>query len=145
MKYSALLLMLVSTIVFAGSIVPASIRTQDVNSICNTKTGTIRNVSQATKLQVYKNAGVPYGDRTLCTLGYEVDHRISLELGGTNDISNLQLQAFCTKSQLSANFPKNVLYDAHAKDIDENQSHKDICSKSVTPAVAQEKIYNWKN
>ena len=140
-----LALLLASSVASAAGPVPASIRTQDVNEICTTKTGTIRNVSEATKQQVYRNAGIAYGDRTLCSLGYEVDHRISLELGGTNDISNLQLQAYCTKAQLAPNFPANVLYDARAKDQAENQTHRDICSKAVTPAEAQAKIYNWHN
>ena len=146
MKSLALVLALVSTVALADGAVPAaSIRTQDVNDICNTKTGTIRDVSEATKQQVYKLAKITYGDRSLCSLGYEVDHRISLEIGGTNDISNLQLQAYCTKAQLAPNFPAGVLYDAHAKDQAENQTHRDICSKALTPAQAQAKIYNWKN
>lgn len=146
MKALILILALVSSIAYAAGPIPqASIRTQDVNDICTTKTSTIRNVSEATKKKVYKLAGVPYGDRALCAGGYEVDHRISLWLGGSNDISNLQLQAYCTKAQLAPTFPKGVLYDARAKDIVESQLHVAICNKTITPAVAQAKIYNWKN
>lgn len=133
----------------ANAAVPLSaIRTQDVNSICNTKTGTIRNVSEATKKQVYKNAGIAYGDKHYCNakpFAYEIDHRISLELGATNNISNLQLQAYCTKDELSKDFPANVLYDARAKDKEENRLHKEICLGHITPKDAQEQIYNWKN
>lgn len=137
-------LLLLTTSVYAE--VPSSaIRTQDVNSICNTKTSGIRNVSETTKKQVYKKAKIAYGDRQLCSKGYEVDHRISLELGGTNDISNLQLQAYCREVELSVSFPTGVLYDAHAKDKEENSLHKQICNKEITPAQAQEQIYNWKN
>lgn len=142
----ALVLALVSTVALADGAIPAaSIRTQDVTAICTTKTGTIRDVTESTKQQVYKIAGIPYGDRKLCSLGYEVDHRISLEVGGTNDISNLQLQAYCTKAQLAPNFPAHVLYDAHAKDQVENQTHAAICAKQITPAQGQSQLFNWHN
>ena len=146
MKAIILILVLVSSIAYAAGPIPqASIRTQDVNDICTTQTSTIRNVSVATKKKVYKLAGVPYGDHALCAGGYEVDHRISLWLGGSNDISNLQLQAYCTKAQLAPNFPVGVLYDARAKDKVETQLHVAVCNHTITPAVAQAKIYNWKN
>ena len=144
MKYTLLALLLLASTVQAA--IPASaIRTTDKTDICTTKTSTIRDVPESVKKQVYKNAGITYGDRKLCSLGYEVDHRISLELGGTNDISNLQLQAYCTKAQLPINFPKSVLYDARAKDQAENKANKEICSGAVAPATAQQNIYNWKN
>ena len=61
MKALILILALVSSIAYAAGPIPqASIRTQDVNDICTTKTSTIRNVSEATKKKVYKLAGVPY-------------------------------------------------------------------------------------
>jgi len=144
MKYTLLALLLLTSLVQAA-VPTAAIRTTDKISICTTKTSTIRNVPEAVKKQVYKNAGITYGDRTLCSVGYEVDHKVSLTLGGTNDISNLQLQAYCTKAQLAPNFPKGVLYDARAKDLAENVGHHDICSGKLTPSVMQEKIYNWKN
>lgn len=145
MKYKSLIaLLLIST--FAHAEIPTTaIRTTNVQDICTTKTSTIRNVSDATKKLVYKNSGIAYGDRTFCSLGYEVDHKISLTLGGTNDISNLQLQAYCTKDQLAPNFPTSVLYDARKKDVLENVLHRDICVGATTPQKAQETIYNWKN
>ena len=139
----ALSLSLLST-AYAG-IPAAAVRTTDVKDICTTRTSTIRDVPEAVKKQVYRNANINYGDRTLCTNGYEVDHRISLTLGGTNDISNLQLQAYCTKEELAPNFPKGVLYDAHKKDILENVLHRDICVGATTPSQAQDQIYNWHN
>lgn len=151
MKYNLVLLisLLYATSVYSATLpvpVPVTaIRTTDVTDICTTKTSTIRNVTQATKLKVYKLAGIPYGDRTLCTLGYEVDHRVALEDGGSNDISNLQLQAFCTKEQLAPNFPTTVLYDAHRKDSAEGTAHDAICHKLVTPKQAHIELYNWKN
>ena len=144
MNYTLLALLLMSTHIYAE--VPAStIRTSNVQDICTTKTSTIRNVPVFVKKEVYKRAGVAYGDKTLCSKGYEVDHIISLQLGGSNYITNLQLQAYCTKSELSPNFPKTVKYDARAKDAVETRLHTDICKGKITPTLAQEQIYNWKN
>ena len=61
-----------------------------------------RDVSQSTKNTLYKNAGIPKSERK----NYVIDHRVALENGGTNDISNLQVQS---KS------------DARAKDKIENR------------------------
>jgi 5-methylcytosine-specific restriction endonuclease McrA len=126
--------------------VPTSaIRTTDVYSICNTKTSTIRSVSLSTKKEVYRRAGIIYGERTLCTKGYEVDHRVALQAGGSNAISNLQLQAYCTKSELAKNFPATVRYDARAKDSAESKAHTAICSGKVDVKGIQANIYNWSN
>ena len=142
-----MLLLILSMSASATENIPpkSSIRTQEVNDICTTKTSTIRNVPNSLKKEVYKRAGIAFGDRILCAKGYEVDHIISLQLGGTNDISNLQLQAYCTKDQLPPTFPKGVLYDARAKDSMETHLHTDICHGRITPEQAQIKIYNWKN
>lgn len=145
MKKHLLILLLISSSAVAGSPPVTAVRSTDAKNICTTLTSTIRNVPQGIKNQVYRNAGITYGERTLCPAGYEVDHRISLELGGTNDISNLQLQAYCTRAELSPNFPKSVLYDARAKDALENSLHKDICTGKISPVAAQNVIYNWKN
>ncbi len=48
-------------------------------------TKTVRDVSEATKKKVFAEYGIPYREHS----NYEVDHLISLEIGGGNDISNL--------------------------------------------------------
>lgn len=125
------------------------IRTTDIQSICTTHTKEFRNVSLATKKQVYANAGVKYSDRNLCKKGYEVDHRVSLEVGGSNDISNLQLQAYCTFDELAkdkAGVPLyKGLYDARKKDGVENNMKSQICSGKTTPEAAQQLLKDWKN
>lgn len=144
-KLLAILLLTLSTIAFADTVPTTAIRTTDVTSICTTKTSGLRDVSESTKKEVYRRAGIAYGERTLCAKGYEVDHRASLELGGTNDISNLQLQAYCTKSELSPNFPSNVKYDARAKDLAENKAHVAICTGHGDVSAIQSSVYNWTN
>ena len=151
MKYLFALLLVIPLL--ANAVMPlmndgvpfSAIRTRDVTDICTTKTSTIRNVPEVVKKEVYRRAGVTYGDRTLCSKGYEVDHIISLQLGGTNDMSNLQLQAYCTKVELSPTFPNTVKYDARAKDAKETSLHADICHGRITPKAAQEQMFNWHN
>lgn len=49
---------------------------------------TNRNVPTATKNRLFKQAGIPKSERK----NYVIDHKVALENGGTNDISNLQIQ-----------------------------------------------------
>ena len=51
--------------------------------------GTNRNVSISTKNKLFKQAGIPKSERK----NYVVDHRVALENGGSNNISNLQVQS----------------------------------------------------
>ena len=80
---------------------------------------TVRNVPQAVKNQAYKEYGL-----TPTPGGYEVDHLISLELGGANDIKNLWPQSY------------HGTWNAHVKDHLENVLHKKVCDKTLAPAKA---------
>jgi hypothetical protein len=86
--------------------------------------GSVRNVSGRTKTQVFQEYML---DRT--KEKYEVDHLISLELGGSNDIKNLWPQSFETKP-----------WNAHVKDKLENRLHREICDGILTVEEAQEAI-----
>jgi len=86
------------------------------------RTSAIRNVPQSEKYAVEREYGMaekPYG-RTL-----EIDHIVSLELGGSNDISNL--------------FPERAP-GYHGKDRLENRLHSMVCSGAVTLAAAQSRL-----
>lgn len=96
------------------------------------RTSSIRDVSEATRHEVEQEYGlVPrsYG-RTL-----EVDHLISLELGGSNSIANL--------------FPEKLTYPNgqpgyRVKDRLENAAHDAVCSGRITLTYAQHQIAaNW--
>jgi hypothetical protein len=88
-------------------------------------TSSIRNVPQAEKDAVEREYGMTPGryGRTL-----EIDHIVSLELGGSNDIANL--------------FPERA--DARpgyqAKDRLENRLHDLVCSGAMTLRSAQRRI-----
>jgi hypothetical protein len=85
----------------------------------------VRNVSEKTKRLVYKNYEIT--DRA--PHEYEIDHLISLELGGANDIENLWPQSYITT-------PLN----ARRKDVLENKLHVLVCSGELPIQVAQQEI-----
>jgi len=62
---------------------------------------------------------------------YEVDHLISLELGGSNDIANLWPQSYVSEP-----------FNAHIKDKLENKLHALVCSGRITVETAQKAIAN---
>lgn len=85
----------------------------------------VRNVSIQTKRQVYEEYGVSYPQPRGA---YEVDHFIPLELGGSNDIKNLFLEA----ASPAPGF--------HEKDIVENYLHDQVCHGKESLVEAQNEI-----
>lgn len=86
----------------------------------------MRNVSTSTKRKVY----TAYGIISRKTGEYSIDHLISLQLGGSNDIANLWPLETETKK---------------SKDRIENYLHKQVCTGKVTLKEAQVKIAgNWR-
>ena len=84
----------------------------------------VRNVPTSEKDQVYAE----YGISSHFTGQYEVDHLISLELGGSNDISNLWPELADPKPGF------------HEKDAVENYLHSQVCSGLMTLQKAQQLI-----
>lgn len=84
----------------------------------------VRNVPQSEKNEDFAEYGITHH----ATGGYEVDHFISLELGGSNDIANL--------------FPEAAVPvpGFHEKDKVENYLHAQVCNGSITLAEAQREI-----
>lgn len=94
-----------------------------------------RNVSADRKLAVYAAYGLAPAGRFQFTVDrvrywqsdYEVDHLVSLQLGGSNERANLWPQSYRTKT-----------YNATAKDALENRLHWLVCiGKTLTLAEAQ--------
>ncbi len=84
----------------------------------------VRDVPNAEKDQVYAEYGI-----TRHTPGeYEVDHLISLELGGSNEIANLWPE------------PAEPRPGFHEKDKVENYLHDQVCSGAISLQQAQSKI-----
>ena len=109
---------------------PGDVLTTDPDVICvSGYTKQVRHVMKATKDQVYDAYGIDHRYPGQ----YEVDHLISLELGGSNDIKNLWPESFITQ-------PLN----AHVKDRLENTLHKLICTHQLSVQQAQQEIAtNW--
>jgi hypothetical protein len=92
-------------------------------------TKTVRNVPVRVKKQVYANYGIPYPEPSG---SYELDHLISLELGGDNSVANL----FPEAASPAPGF--------HEKDIVENYLHEKVCSGGISLPAAQKQIAdNW--
>ena len=73
--------------------------------------------------KVFKEYGIPWSLHS----NYEVDHLISLEVGGSNDISNLWPESYAIKNS------------SLIKDSFENHLHKEVCSGKLSLPDAQRK------
>lgn len=85
----------------------------------------VRNVPADVKQQVYTE----YGIASHAPGEYEVDHLISLELGGSNSIKNLWPQSYVTQP-----------WNAHVKDKLENELHAEVCAGKIDLPTAQHEI-----
>jgi hypothetical protein len=85
----------------------------------------IRNVPTEVKRDVYRH----YGIRRHRSGEYEVDHLISLELGGSNSERNLWPQSNWTTP-----------WNARTKNALENELHRLVCDGSLPLATAQREI-----
>ena len=89
-------------------------------------TGTVRYVTEAQKNEVFRKYGLQRSGE------YEVDHLISLELGGSNDTRNLWPQSY------------RGHWNARIKDMLENRLHYLVCAKVIPLREAQYVIsHNW--
>lgn len=132
-----LVLLLVSGLVAANSLelpdsslTPGDVLTTEASIVCVPGySKSVRNVPSSVKQDAYKAYGIyehGHGE-------YEVDHLISLELGGSNSIKNLWPESYLTQ-------PLN----AHVKDKLENRLHALVCNGALPLAVAQTEIAtNW--
>jgi hypothetical protein len=92
-------------------------------------TGSIRNVPQSEKYTVEAEYGMA---QRLYGSSLEIDHIVSLELGGSNDVANL--------------FPEkaNAHPGYHVKDKLENKLHSLVCSGQMSLSSARVGIAaNW--
>lgn len=141
MKYKSLLaLLLISTFAFADApqkpdpkLTPGATNpkaTKEVICVPNYTAGNdadgnkVRNVPDSLKQKAFDLYKL---DRK--SDKFEIDHLISLELGGANDIKNLWPQSYTTTP-----------YNAHKKDDLENKLHALICNGGISVVDAQTAI-----
>jgi hypothetical protein len=84
----------------------------------------VRNVPTSVKNKVYAE----YGITSHAAGEYEVDHLVSLELGGSNNVANLWPEAASPKPGF------------HEKDKVENYLHDQVCSGAISLEDAQVQI-----
>lgn len=99
-----------------------------LKQICATKWGKdARAVSAAMKRQVFAAYGYPMGNRDpRCPC--EVDHLVSRELGGADDVKNLWPQSYSGP------------WNARLKDRVENRLHVEMCAGRLSLRAAQDAI-----
>ena len=104
---------------------PGDVLTRDVPTICTVGyTTTVRDVSDVIKEQVYDS----YGLFNHAPGAYEIDHLVSLELGGSNDVRNLWPE------------PYDDPNGARVKDVLENKMHDLVCAGRLDISEAQQEI-----
>ncbi len=97
-------------------------------------TATVRNVPATVKRKVFDEYGLNYAKDHGCC---EVDHFVSLEIGGSNSILNLWPQHYCTAAD------PQPCYGAREKDVVETWLHRQVCAGRITLRQAQEAVRNW--
>lgn len=109
------------------ALTPGHTLSVDLATLCTAGyTATVRSVPSSVRAQVFAEYGQVDKPNK-----WEVDHLISLELGGDNSLQNLWPQP---------------LGQARQKDITENRLHKEVCDQTITLAEAQAEVldpHNW--
>lgn len=126
-----------------AAVSPGVVRTTDVNEVCNGgSTKQFRHTTAAMKAKIYAEYGIDKRkiDQRFCRPPvscdahpkgplYEIDHEVSLELGGADDVRNLFPQPYFASP------------GAHAKDQLENFLHHHVCvEKDISLSDAQSMI-----
>ncbi|HEU5358924.1 MAG TPA: hypothetical protein VFU45_07385 [Gemmatimonadales bacterium] len=104
---------------------PGAVATTDTARICRKGySRSVRHVTAGVKRQVYTAYATQPHDSTCC----EVDHLISLELGGSNEFQNL--------------WPEPYVPHPGARDKDkvENWLHREVCAGRIPIEEAQREI-----
>lgn len=112
------------------TLTPGDVRTTSAHAVCTTRTSTVRNVPESEKQAVYAEYHAKYAAVRYQHGRYEIDHLISLELGGSNDKRNLWPEVYGDQ------------WGAHVKDRLENFLHAQVCAGNITLPEAQRDISN---
>lgn len=104
---------------------PGVTRSLTREQVCSIRWGADRrHVTIAMKRQVFEAYRIPWSAHS----AYEVDHLISRELGGADDVDNLWPQAW------------TGAHNARMKDRLENALHRKVCAGEMTLDFAQQVI-----
>lgn len=107
------------------ALTPGAVLTTDLATICQPGySKTVRHTSGKLKAEIYREYGL---DRTASH--FEIDHLISLELGGADVKENLWPESYDTDP-----------WNAHRKDALENRLHAMVCAGAMPIEQAQSEI-----
>jgi hypothetical protein len=124
-------LLLLATPAFAAdlptpSLTPGAVLTTDTATICaRGYARTVRHTPAWVKAKAYAEYGIRHHQPD----DYEVDHLVSLELGGADELKNLWPQSY-----------KTVPWNARVKDRLENYLRREVCAGRLPLATAQAEI-----
>jgi hypothetical protein len=110
-------------------------RSLSLKAICDTKWGRdARHVTGTMKARVFEIHGLTGNDDPSCVPDKngrrcEIDHLISRELGGADDVENLWPQPY-----------GSTPWNAVLKDRVENRLHKEVCAKNISLKRARDEI-----
>jgi hypothetical protein len=110
------------------TLTPGAILTRSAARVCvSGYASSVRDVPESESEAVYARYGVPH-----VPYQQEVDHLVSLELGGSNAITNLWPEPYAGR------------WGARTKDVLENRLHDLVCAGTITLAYAQRiEAHNW--
>jgi hypothetical protein len=118
-----------------ASLTPGVATDLDADAICHKKWGKdARHVTAAMKQQAFEEYGLSGNNDPACQRDKngrhcEIDHCISRELGGADDVRNLWPQPYGTQP-----------WNAARKDRVENRLHKEVCAGNITLEQAQKEV-----
>lgn len=121
------ILLLATLTLVNPALTPGAVRPLTAAQVCSIRWGTdSRHVSASIKARVFEAYGIPVKDRGL----YLIDHKIPRELAGSDEFANLWAERRDR---------------AHAKDIIENQLHRDVCEPGsrMPLSIAQDYMRRW--
>ena len=133
-----ILILLFATTAAAGDLpdpklTPGDVLTMAPGEVCHPGySKRIRKVPDGLKRRVFAEYSIPGNHEGACGVteeGCEVDHLISLELGGSNDIKNLWPEPYGSSK-----------WNAHVKDRLENELHRRVCAGAMALEDAQAMI-----
>jgi hypothetical protein len=116
-------------------VTPGAVRALSLSKICSIKWGKdARHVTETMKRQVFENYGLSGNSDPSCLADAsgrhcEIDHLISRELGGADDVKNLWPQPYGSSP-----------WNAVKKDRVENRLHKEVCAKTISLKRARDEI-----
>lgn len=110
------------------TLTPGRVLTRRASVVCRPGyASSVRDVSSSTKESVYARYGVPH-----TPYAHEVDHLVSLELGGSNAVANLWPEPYAGR------------WGARTKDVLENRLHDLVCAGALSlPAAQRLEARDW--